>query len=311
MINKTILSILVLSASLSQAVTIEDNNIIFNFTDNTTIVDISLTKNDAILKATDNVCSDGVTTANQAANGNVHGKYQCVVSSDLNLTNNTLTYKSGRSSNEDIGTIMQSFVTYGSAMNSYSNPFTTTFNSTCQVTEVNNTLPKELYFMMNVNLTASVNDKNITCENLMIAMHGNSVTYKGLKQLAVTASKDGNSSYAAGKKVYDDPKSKDSWSAMGKSVYSDVKDSIKLDSEIKAVDRNTWWIMPTSTDDKAFTLQPYYGPTWLTLTNQNFKNALQCSDNYTLFVTYSDNNSSADTFFMQFLESDGEDSKRQ
>lgn len=291
----------ILLVGLLQADDDDNNSITFKFEDETvSVTQVALAQSSAVLSATDGTCYSGVTSKGQVTDGDESGDMQCLLDSDFTLSNNTLSLTSGRSDNKNIGDILTGLLEYGNAMDSYSNPFTATFDSNCQMTKIVNNPPQKLNFLFNVDMTFDVNNTTVTCSDITIAQQGiNTPTVKGLYQTANNLESNGSATYKSGKNLYKDPKSTSKWKALGSSILPLGKD---IEGTVKAAENihNIWWILPGAAND-GFTLQPYAGPRWLILTNENYKTAIECSDNHTLFITYSDNNSTADTFFMEIL----------
>ncbi|NOQ31835.1 MAG: hypothetical protein GQ570_11995 [Helicobacteraceae bacterium] len=311
--NTLLITSLFIGSTLLSSV--QENNITFTFLDsNTTITSIELIQDDTILTTTSNVCGAGVTYTGNAGvtDSDKTGDFQCVVSDDLTYTIDTISYRSAQTSSDSIGKILKNYLPTGNVMNTYTNPFTSEMNSSCQLISITNNIPKELYFLFNIDMEFDLNGTSVTCENIVLAQEGIETTVKGILQAAAVQASDSDKSYKASKKVYyQDPKADTKtkakgWFAAGKAIVSQAE-AVKDEVDAAIAMEGSWW-MGTSTVNEVngsnYTLQPYYGPEWLYLTNQNYKNAIQCSDNYTLFVTYSDNNSSKEQFFVQFLQSE-------
>lgn len=318
---KNILFTIVMLHSLASSL-LADNNlsntVLFTFDSSIKIVDVrESTLSNLFNTPVDNNCTYGIVSKNHANNSisSNSDRVDCIAKEDIIFNENNITIFAGRSDDENISSNFFAIPNSSNAMLANQNPFDVDQNSTsCAVECLTNTQPKSMNFYIGVDIEFEVDGNHTTCAGMVIGQQGDPVGIKGVAQMAVTAYTDEQNTSDAASLVFgsecdaedeesteiSSKKCDNKWSAMGKSVVKDVGSISKIVHTFEN-HGNMWWIAQGESLNP-ITIPPYYAPSWLAIPNENYVNAVQCSNNYTLFMTYNSDKTNHNTFVLDFSQ---------
>jgi hypothetical protein len=164
----------------------------------------------------------------------------------------------------------------------------------CVPKSVKNHQPNEMSFYVALDLVFEVNGEKTTCESVLLGMqHVSANIFNGIEQIALTSyntSDDSEVQFGTNCANNDPANCTKKSGSTGKTIKKAAKEA---DKTIKAIEcsGDIWWMSQIASPansgfDTAFTFYPYEAPSWLGLDNENFINAMQCSNNYTMFFTH-------------------------
>lgn len=171
-------------------------------------------------------------------------------------------------------------------------------NGQCAGKCVKNHQPGQLNFYIAQDITFLIGKYNeqTTCSNILLGMQNVAANVEKVwKQQAVTSQiKDAKDELIVGGDCTSSSSSscQKKTGTTGKTIKKYVQDTEDTIADIKC-SGNIWWMSQAESPKRAnfgsgLTFYPYQAPDWLGLQNQYFSNAIECSNNYTVFITHYD-----------------------